>query len=150
MSRFTPVEKFEIAAIPGAVALTYFLTGERILRTELGYVIAGSALLLLLQGFCRDLWLLREARRAVAPAAGRSARCMCVESALGLSTILAGGALTLTGLSRPVELSGPVVVGLVAGGLIAGFLLKDFVFEWFPWKFYREKNHASVQFTWRK
>ena len=48
MVHFTPAEKFELAAIPVAVALTGVLTRGRTLPTEFGYVIAGGALVVFL------------------------------------------------------------------------------------------------------
>jgi hypothetical protein len=148
MSRLTLAEKFELGLIPVATALAGWLAPRPGLRLELGELIACGALLLLLQGFCRDLWLLREARRNKSTSPARSARCMCVESATGLTGVVAGIALTGFGLGRPVFVS---PVGLAAGAgavLVTGFLLKDFVFEWSPWKIYREKDHAQV--IWRR
>jgi hypothetical protein len=117
---------------------------------EPGELVAGGALLILLQGFCRDLWLLHAACRRKTTAPPRAVRCMCVESALGLTGIVAGVGLVGFGLTRPVFVS---TAGLAAGigtVMVAGFLLRDFVFEWSPWKIYREKNHAQVIFRWNK
>ena len=75
---------------------------------------------------------------------------MCVESALGLTGIVAGIGLVGLGFTGTIFL-GPGGLALAVGAAIgAGFLLKDFVFEWSPWKIYREKDHAQVIFRWRK
>ena len=150
MPRLSPAEKVELAAIPGAMALTAWLAPRAGLGIGLGELIAGSALLILVQGFFRDLWLLREARRKPAGTPAREARCMCVESALGLTGVVAGIGLVGLGLTRPVFVSAAGLAGAVGTALLAGFLLKDFVFEWSPWKIYREKDHAQVIFRWRK
>jgi hypothetical protein len=150
MSVSSTAEKFELAAIPVATALAAALVPAAGLRLDLGVVVAGGALLILGQGFFRDLWLLREARRQKAAAPAREARCMCVESALGLTGVVAGIGLVGFGLTRPVAVSAAGLAAGVAAAMIAGFLLKDFVFEWSPWKIYREKNHAQVIFRWRK
>lgn len=150
MPRLSPAEKFELGAIPVVATLAGWLVPRPGLRQELGELIAGGALLILLQGFCRDLWLLRAARQDKPTSPARSARCMCVESAMGLTGLAAGIALVGAGLARPVLVN---AAGLAAGTglvMVTGFLLKDFVFAWSPWKIHREKNHAQVIFRWRK
>jgi hypothetical protein len=143
-------EKVELGAIPIATALAGWLAPRTGMTLELGEFIAGRALLLLLQGFFRDLWLLREARRKKSFAAAREARCICVESAIGLTGVVAGIGLVGLGLARPVFVGSTGLAAGVAVTMIAGFLLKDFVFEWVPWKIYREKDHAQVIFRWGK
>lgn len=146
----SPAEKFELAAIPVVTAGVAWLAPHRGVTPEAGELIAGAALLILVQGFFRDLWLLRQARRQSAAALAREARCMCVESALGLTGLVAGIGLVGLGFNRPVFLSAPVLATAVFAAMAIGFLLKDFVFEWSPWKIYREKNHAQVIFRWGK
>jgi hypothetical protein len=149
MPYLTPPEKVELGAIVLVTALTGWLSPRTGVTLELGVLVAGAALLVLLQGFGRDLWLLREARRAANSVPGRTARCMCIESAMGLTGVVAGIALTGFGLTKPVQLSAAALTVAVGATMIAGYLLKDFVFEWFPWRIYREKNHAQVIFRWR-
>ncbi len=143
-------EKFELIAIPVAVGLAVILLPRSGLTSELGEIIAGEALLLLLQGFFRDLWLLRQSRRSPSSNAPRSVRCMCVESTVGMTGVIAGIALVGFGLSKPIHLSATAIVSAISSILVVGFLLKDFVFEWSPWKIYREKDHSQVIFRWRK
>ena len=149
MPSLSTAGKFELGAIPVVTALVGWLGPRPGTMLELGELVAGSALLILLQGFCRDLWLLREARRRKSTAAPRAARCMCVESALGLTGIVAGIGLVGFGLARPVFMSATGLAAGVGTVMVAGFLLRDFVFEWSPWKIYREKDHAQVIFRWR-
>lgn len=144
------VEKFELAAIVVVTALVGGLAPKAGIRLELGELVAGAALLILVQGFFRDLWLLREARRKAATTPPRAAACMCVESALGLTGIVAGIGLVGFGLDWPVGLSATGLTVVVGSVMLAGFLLKDFVFQWSPWKIYREKEHAQVIFRWGK
>lgn len=146
MPRFSPAEKFELGAIPVVTALLGWLGPRLGLNLELGELIAGSALLILLQGFCRDLWLLREARRNKSKSPARSAQCMCVESAMGLTGVVAGVGFVGFGLGRPVLVSTAALAAGAGGVMLTGFLLKDFVFAWSPWKIYRERNHAQVIF----
>ena len=74
---------------------------------------------------------------------------MCVESALGLTGILAAAGLTVFSFGPDIVIT-PLgrTVG-TAAVLVAGFLLKDFVFQWSPWKLYRAKNHATLHFRWK-
>ena len=146
----SPAEKFELAAIPVVTAGVAWLAPRAGVTLEAGELIAGAALLILVQGFFRDVWLLRQARRQLAAAPVREARCMCVESALGLTGIVAGIGLVGLGFTRPVFLVVPVLATAVLAAMAVGFLLKDLVFEWSPWKIYREKDHAQVIFRWRK
>ncbi|MBI3886922.1 MAG: hypothetical protein HY302_14515 [Opitutae bacterium] len=150
MPKLTAAEIFELSAIAVAVGLVAGFGPRTGLRAELGALVAGAALLLLLQGFCRDLWLLRAARRRPAVAPAREARCMCVESTVGLTGVLAGVGLAGAGFAPMVRLSADHLALVAAIVLLSGFLLKDYVFEWTPWKIYREQNHAQVIFRWRK
>jgi hypothetical protein len=150
MPLLSPAEKFELCAIPVAIGLAAWFAPRPDFKLELGELTAGAALLILLQGFIRDLWLLREARRNQSATGARAARCMCVESTVGLTGVVAGIALVGLGLTHPITLNRASAGAVVAVVLIAGFLLKDFVFEWSPWKIYREKNHAQVIFRWGK
>ncbi len=150
MPRLSSAEKVELAAVLGVPLLVAWLAPRPALSLEWGECIGGAALLLLLQGFFRDLWLLRQARRRPAPTPAREARCMCVESALGLTGIVAGIGLVALGLAGTVTLSPLALATAVGGAMLAGYGLKDFVFEWSPWKIYREKHHAQVIFRWRK
>ena len=75
---------------------------------------------------------------------------MCVESALGMTGVVAGIGLVGFELTAPVSVSTAGLAAGVGAAMAAGFLIKDFVFEWSPWKIYREKDHAQVIFRWRK
>ena len=150
MPHLTPPEKFELGAIVAVTALVGWLVPVSGIRPELGELVAGSVLLILLQGFFRDLWLLREARRKSATTPPRATACMCVESAVGLTGIVAGISLVGFGLAWPVGLSAAALTAAVGAVMLAGFLLKDFVFSWRPWRIYREKDHAQIIFRWGK
>lgn len=150
MPHLSPAEKFELGAAGVVTALVGWLAPKANLRLELGELVAGAALLLLVQGFFRDLWLLREAKRKASATPPRAAACMCVESALGLTGIVTGIGLVGLGLDWPVGLSTIGLATTAGTVMVAGFLLKDFVFQWSPWKIYREKNHAQVIFRWGK
>ena len=143
-------EKVELGSIPIITATAGLLSPMTGLKLEVSDLVAGAALLILLQGFVRDLWLLRQARQSKPASSGRTARCMCIESALGLTVVIAGIGLVALGFTRPVYLSTTSLTIGVAVAMLAGFALKDFVFEWSPWRIYREKDHAQVIFRRRK
>lgn len=149
MPSVSVAEKVELVAVLAMPALAAWLAPRPGLSLELGTLVGGAALLMLVQGFFRDLWLLRQARRQPATPA-REAQCMCVESALGMTGIVAGIGLAGFGLGHPLTLSPTLLAAAIGGTMLAGFLLKDFVFEWNPWRIYREKDHAQVIFRSRK
>lgn len=150
MPRLTTLEKVELSAIPFATALAWFGPLGPTFTLKIGGLITATSLLLLLQGFCRDVWLWRAARRATKNPALHSAQCMCVESALGLTGILSAAGLTAFSFGPDISVTRPGLTTAVGAVLVVGFLLKDFVFEWSPWKIYRAKDHATLQFRWKK
>ena len=150
MPRLTTLEKVELSAIPFATALAWFAPLGPVFTLKIGGLITAASLLLLLQGFCRDVWLWVAARQATVKPAPHSAQCMCVESALGLTGIVAAAGLTAFHFGPDIAVTRPGFTTAVGAVLVAGFLLKDFVFEWSPWKIYRAKNHATLQFRWKK
>jgi hypothetical protein len=147
MHRLTSLEKAELAGITVVIALSWFAPGFS-LRT--GGLITAASLLLLLQGFCRDIWLWRAARRNPSTEPPRHAACMCVESTIGFTGILAAAGLTAFRFGPLYSVIQPWLTLGVAAVLSAGFLLKDFVFTWSPWRIYREKDHATLHFRWRQ
>ena len=150
MPRLTTLEKVELSAIPVATLLAWFAPLGPAFALKVGGLITAASLLLLLQGLCRDLWLWLADRRATENPAPHSAQCLCVESALGLTGILAAAGLTACRFGPDITVTRLGLTPTVGAILIAGFLLKDFVFEWSPWRIYRAKDHATLQFRWKK
>ena len=150
MPHLTTLEKAELSAIPVATAVAWFAPLGPAFTLKIGGLVTAASLLLLLQGFCRDVWLWLAARRATEKPALHSAQCMCVESALGLTGILSAAGLTAFRSGPDLAVTPPELTAAVGVVLVAGFLLKDFVFEWSPWKIYRAKNHATLHFRWKK
>lgn len=116
---------------------------------ELGSFLALGALALLGQGLLRDLWLLSKQRKAGGEAHQEEARCMCMESTVGLGGVLTGVLLTALAVPFAIRMAGwawPLLGGLVWG---SGFGVKDVVIQWAPWKIRRVKNHGSILVRWR-
>lgn len=147
MPHLTLLEKVELTAIPAAVAGATLLPS---LSLRTGTWLTAAALLLLLQGLCRDAWLWLAARRAIEQAPPRYAQCMCVESAVGMTGVLIGAGLTAFAFGPELRLPQPWLTVGIATVLAGGFLLKDFVFEWSPWRLYRERDHATLHFRWKR
>ncbi|MDX1512802.1 MAG: hypothetical protein R3174_03570 [Gammaproteobacteria bacterium] len=146
----TREEKAELFLIPAAAALTWLAAGALPERVSFGHLLLACAGLLLFQSLVRDLALLRRARREAKSSPKPAARCMCVESALGATGVVAGGAILASGYGGVVPMIGPVwalTVGLV---MALGFAIKDLVFEWNPWRLRRDKDHMNIVFTLRK
>lgn len=145
----TRAEKVELGLIALATGALVVFAEHLPVSLELGSLMAVSALALLGQGLVRDVWLLIRQRRAGGTTHVEEARCMCVESTVGLSGVLAGVVLTAVGV--PVAVSLPAWVWPVSGALVwlGGFAMKDFVIQWSPWGLRRVKNHGSILVRWR-
>jgi hypothetical protein len=147
--QITRAEKIELGlivlAIGGATALAKRLPDS----LELGSLLAIAALALLGQGLLRDLWLLSKQRNQAGAAHQEEARCMCMESTVGLSGVFSGVVLTAIGVSVmvPVAVWAWPLAGTVVWGL--GYAMKDLVIQWSPWKLRRVKDHGSILVRWR-
>jgi hypothetical protein len=123
-----------VPLLPGALAL--------------GELMLGLAVIVLLQTLVRDLWRLRAARRAPATPATR-ARCMCMESVIGLAGIVCGALVLAAGVLPRVEVE-PLMLSLaLLLALGVGFGVKDFVIEAAPWRIRRAPDHVHLLVTWR-
>jgi hypothetical protein len=69
---------------------------------------------------------------------------------VGLSGVLIGVGFTAFAFGPALTFAQPALAIGIAAVLVAGFLLKDFVFEWSPWRIYRERDHASLHFRWKR
>ena len=146
----TTAEKIELAVIPLAGCALWLLALVLPGVADVGTLLLWAAALFLFQGLLRDFWLLALQRRATLPGGRRKERCMCVESTVGVTGVIAGLALPCLGWHRLVvmdgwswSLSGMAVVA-------AGFALKDYVVFWRPLRLRREKDHVNIIFTWQK
>ena len=86
----TRAEKIELGLVALATGVLAAIAGRLPSSLELGSLLAVAALALLGQGLVRDLWLLTKQRRAVGTAPVEEARCMCLESTVGLGGVVAG------------------------------------------------------------
>ena len=145
----TPTEKTELSLIPLLAGLTWLAAPLLPHQISVGTALVWASAMVLLQGLVRDLWLLAKARRAARVDVPRKARCMCVESTVGVTGIVAGIVLLGAGIDRTFIVSrrgwGLAVVAVLG----VGFELKDYVFEWRPFRLRRDKDHLNIVFSWR-
>lgn len=143
-------EIVELTLIPVLGTGFWWIAAKLPEHIELGRLMLGASALLLFQSLIRDLWLLAKARRNPQPSPPRVARCMCVESMVGITGIVVG--LTLFGwrIGKPVSMgrwNWSIIVMLVMG---AGFVMKDYVLETKPWRLRRDPNHLNIIVRWKR
>lgn len=141
-------EKIELALIP-AVSLAFLVVAPLLpMQTDLGSLLLFAAVALLTQSLLRDLWLLVSMRPDAAHQ--RAARCMCVETIVGSTGVIAAIILVGAGIRQPIDMPGWAwPFGVFAVGLL-GYSIKDFVFEWNPWSIRRETDHVNILVRWKK
>ena len=150
MSDMTTAERIELALIP-FVGVAVWLTAARLPgQIGIGPLLLAASVLLLFQGLIRDLWLLFKRRQDSQIGARREALCMCVESTVGLTGIVAG--LILLGSAADLTLLvGRTLWSILAVAVLAiGFAIKDLVFEWRPFRIRRDKDHVNLVFSWKR
>lgn len=146
----TTAETLEMALIPVAGMAAWWLAGLLPAHASIGAVLLGASVLLLLQGLLRDLWLISKQRRHPPATASRQALCMCVESTVGASGVVAGLVVFGSAIDATIALQ-PLAIGLlVAGILAAGFAIKDFVIELRPLRIRRDRDHLNIVVHWRR
>jgi hypothetical protein len=138
-----------LALVTAAIALAC----ERLPhRVAVGDLLLAGALVLLVQGLTRDIGRWRSARAAArrATASGTSGAnatrvtCVCVESTIGVSAIVAGAVLSLAWASLRVGMPAAAwPMGFAAVGAF-GFLTKDVVIDWKQRRVRREEDHGAV------
>lgn len=145
----THAERIELALIPVAAAAAWAMAARLPTAPGVGTLLLVGAVLLLLQGLLRDLWQLW--RRGRQPPAGQPRRmaCLCLESTLGSTGVLAG--LAVLGSGLPWRIALPAWGwGLLVGGVPAlGFAIKDLVIALRPLRLVRDPDHLNIVVGWR-
>ena len=143
-------EIIELALIPVAGAFVWWLAGRLPDQISIGSLLLAASVLLLLQGLLRDLWILAQ-RREHSPSGPRTeALCMCVESTVGVTGVVAGLILVGAAADKTLVMSQGLWATLAMVVLAVGFAIKDFVFEWRPFRIRRDKDHVNLVFSWKK
>jgi hypothetical protein len=149
-SRLAIGEKFELALIPVASLAFYLVAPLLPKQIALGSLLLFAFAMLLAQSLLRDLWLLTGMRLDASDEPGTEAQCMCVESAVGATGVLAGMVVLGAGIGHPVAMPAWAWVLCVLAAGLTSYCIKDFVFEWNPWSIRREKNHVNIIVRWKK
>ena len=140
----THAERLELALIPVAAAAASAVAARLPTAPGLGTLLLAGAVVLLLQGLLRDLWLLW--RRRTRPPTGQPRRmaCLCLESTLGSTGVLAGLVVLGSGLSWRIALPAWGWGLLVGAVLVLGFAIKDLVIALRPLRLVRDPDHLNI------
>jgi hypothetical protein len=130
----------EIALAATAVGMLVLLRARLPRVVPFGDLLLLGAAALLLQGLARDLGRLVDARRA---SESREVTCVCLESAVGLSAIVAGAALSLGWTAVRVNVAPLTWPASLAAVLAFGVLTRDVVFDWRLFRLRREADHGA-------
>lgn len=144
-----PMARVEVALIIATTAVIAVLSRHLPASLELGSLFAISALILLVQGLFRDLWLLRQQRKSAPANQPVAMKCMCLESTLGLGGVLVGVILTAVGVTTRVPIAEWVWPILTGSIMTFGFLTRDVVITWSPWGIKKHPGHGSILVVWR-
>ena len=107
-------------------------------------IVLGLSALLLAQSLVRDVAILLRRQRQALPEPQKEVQCMCLQSTIGMTGVIAGLACLGVGSSanvvfRPWELSLAII-----STLVLGFVIKDLVISWNPLGIRREENHLNL------
>ena len=143
------VEKVELAGIAIIIPAVGLLGRFLPVALHLGELLTITCVVWLLQGGTRDAWFLFALRSGRLQLPRRKMACMCLESSAGLTGIVIGVVLAVSGAGPNVSLSPVRWAAITATVLLGGFLLKDFVITWRPLGIRREREHPGIVFAWR-
>lgn len=149
ISGMTTAEKIEVTLIPLAGAAIWLMGKWLPIYIGIGLLLLASSVLLLFQGLLRDLWLLSKRKRDTQSGVRRKLLCMCVESTVGMTGVVAGLIILGSAINWPVAMCPWIWSLLAIAVLIIGFAIKDFIFEWRPFRIRRDKNHLNIVFSWK-
>ena len=145
----TRAEWIEVLAI-GIVTTTGWLVWPHFPSTSpLWQIVLGLSALLLAQSLVRDVAILVRSRRLKSNEPRKEAQCLCLESTVGLTGVIAGLALIGLGSSHQIAISRWEFFLAVAGTMALGFIIKDFVISWNPFDVRREKDHLNLIVRWK-
>ena len=145
MSAPSTAVRLEIALVAATVVPVALVRHRLPHAVALGDLFFAGAIVLLAQGLARDLARLASRRRAVAE---RKVTCVCVESVVGLGSVVAGAALVIAGSSVRVPMAPaawPLALACVA---LLGTATREIVFDWRRGRFRREVDHGA-NVVWR-
>ncbi len=138
------LEKAELIVI-GALSIAVYFFAPKVIVLSIGAGVIWLAVLIFIQGLTRDLAIMVNLVKSEKPV---EKQCICLESVVGLSSLLIGFILLFSNYSVVLVLNKVIQVAIVFSVCIAGFLIKDLVLTWRPIGIRREKNHMNVIVKW--
>lgn len=130
----------ELALDAAAILVVAALSPRLPQAPAIGDLVLFGAVVLLLQGLARDLWRVRASR---GEGETRAVTCVCVESTVGVTAIVAGLLLTLglhAGSVRLPPMAWPIGAAAV---LSFGTAVRNLVFDWRALRLRREPDHRA-------
>lgn len=146
----TLTEKVEIALIALAGVASWFAAGWLPADISVGALLLGASVLLLGQGLVRDLWLLSRRKQGEQRGVRREALCMCMESTVGATGVVAGLVVLGSAIDSTLSTSPLLVSAVAIGVLVLGFAIKDLILDFRPFRIRREKDHLNIVFSWKR
>jgi hypothetical protein len=141
-------EKVELGLIPVVVVTVGICAPHLPAELGTGELLVIACLAWLVQGGLRDLWLLHLVKSRPKAESRRKLACLCLECSVGLTGVVFGVVLALSGGGSRVTLTSGRWMLLAAVVLALGFLAKDFVISWRPLGVRREPDHHTIIFAW--
>jgi hypothetical protein len=145
----TREEWAEVLAIGAVASLSWLAWPYFPSPTPLWQIVLGVSGLLLAQSLVRDVAIVLRTRGAASGEPRKEASCMCLESTIGVTGIVAGALLVGLGSSAQVALGRAGFFLAVTGTMALGFIIKDWVISWRPLGVRREKDHLNVIVRWK-
>jgi hypothetical protein len=145
----TRAGQIEVAAI-GIVAAAGWLIWPHIsFPKPLWRILLGLSALLFAQSLVRDVAILLLRRRSEAGRPRKEVRCLCLESAMGATGVLAAALIACWGGAIRVTLNRWEFFLAGAGIMVIGFVIKDLVVSWRPFGVRREQDHLNLIVRWK-
>jgi len=116
-------------------------------QVSVGMGLLSASVLLLAQGLIRDLWLISRRNVQTQNTSVHRAMCMCVESTVGVTGVVAGLIVLGGSIDAKIPISHVLVVSVTTAVLIVGFVVKNYVFEFRPFRIRRDQDHLNIVFS---
>ena len=131
----------ELVLIAFASGLGWFIALPETI--SVAYLVLVLATVFLVQSLIRDLFLLTAIRSGRLVIESQRKPAFCLESILGLTAVVTGLLMLLSGASSRVELNSTYWMLLIGLTMASCFLLRNTVVQWHPWAIYQDPNHLN-------
>ena len=136
-------DKIELTLIGAGTLLTYIILPVLPERLSLGAFAVVFAICLLGQGLLRDLFILYAIKRDKRQPERIGIVCMCVESVVGLTSVIAGLAMLFIGIGYVIKFPQwywPVFTGVT---WLFGFVIKNYIIDFTHLRLKRVQGHHN-------